>query len=401
MNSVVLETPPRGRRALTPPAARLPARRVRIVTGEFWTSRQRAAHSLHEISYRACFKPQLPRYFIERLTRPGDIVLDPFMGRGTTLVEAALHGRIPWGSDANPLCVHLARPRLNPPALEAIQDRLNLIPSNPHVTGPEELLAFYHPDTLGEICSLRDYLIERERQGTLDAVDDWIRMVAMSRLTGHSPGFFSVYTLPPNQAVSIEAQQKINTRLKQTPPRRDVRALILRKSHSLLKGCTAAVRQHLAPAAERARVLTLSADKLSSIADESVHLVITSPPFLDTVDYAADNWLRAWFAGVDLAKLKLSTFRNLNDWTDYMTACMRECRRVLKNGGHVAFEVGEVRSATVNLEQHAIEAGERAGLEPVECLVNLQHFTKTANCWGVKNGVKGTNTNRIVVFRKS
>src|SRR5271170_6958601 len=54
---------------------------------EFWTSKQRAASRLHEISYRACFKPQLPRFFIERLTAPGEVVYDPFMGRGTTLLE--------------------------------------------------------------------------------------------------------------------------------------------------------------------------------------------------------------------------------------------------------------------------------------------------------------------------
>jgi len=76
---------------------------VRAFTNEFWTARQRAAHSLHEISYRACFKPQLPRFFIDRLTVPGDIVYDPFMGRGTTLIEAALLGRRPYGCDVNPL----------------------------------------------------------------------------------------------------------------------------------------------------------------------------------------------------------------------------------------------------------------------------------------------------------
>ena len=67
--------------------------RVNTFTNEFWTAKQRAAHSLHEVSYRACFKPQLPRFFVERLTQPGDVVYDPFMGRGTTLVEAALMGR--------------------------------------------------------------------------------------------------------------------------------------------------------------------------------------------------------------------------------------------------------------------------------------------------------------------
>ena len=57
---------------------------------EFWTSGQRQAHSLHEISYRACFKPQLPEFFISRLTAPGEGVYDPFMGRGTTPLQAAL-----------------------------------------------------------------------------------------------------------------------------------------------------------------------------------------------------------------------------------------------------------------------------------------------------------------------
>ena len=45
---------------------------------EFWTAQQRQAHSLHEISYRACFKPQLPHFFITHLTKENDVVYDPF-----------------------------------------------------------------------------------------------------------------------------------------------------------------------------------------------------------------------------------------------------------------------------------------------------------------------------------
>ena len=91
------------------------SREVPTFVNEFWTARQRQAHSLHEISYRACFKPQLPRFFIERLTAPGEIVYDPFMGRGTTPLEAALLGRVPFGNDVNPLSIVMARPRLRPP----------------------------------------------------------------------------------------------------------------------------------------------------------------------------------------------------------------------------------------------------------------------------------------------
>ena len=66
-----------------------------------------------------------------------------------------------------------------------------------------------------------------------------------------------------------------------------------------------------------------------------------------------------------------------------------------------AFEIGEVRNGKVQLEHHAIAAGQAAGLEPVLVLVNDQKFTKTANCWDVDNNAKGTNTNRVVFFQKS
>ena len=96
---------------------------IPVFANEFWTSKQRAAHSLHEISYRACFKPQLPRFFIERLTDPGDVVFDPFMGRGTTLLEAVLLGRDVIGNDVNPLSRVLVEARLDPPALPEVAAR--------------------------------------------------------------------------------------------------------------------------------------------------------------------------------------------------------------------------------------------------------------------------------------
>src|SRR6516164_5851835 len=100
---------------------------VPTFVNEFWTAKQRQASSLHEVSYRACFKPQLPRFFIERLTAPGDVVYDPFMGRGTTPLEAALLGRVPFGNDVNPLSVVMTSPRLRPPALADVDHRLSQI----------------------------------------------------------------------------------------------------------------------------------------------------------------------------------------------------------------------------------------------------------------------------------
>jgi hypothetical protein len=374
--------------------------RVPTYINEFWTSKQRAASSLHEVSYRACFKPQLPRFFIERLTAPGDAIYDPFMGRGTTLVEAGLMGRVPCGCDINPMSVVLTGPRLRPPQMEQILRRLSEVNYSHCGEGPEDLLVFYHRETLKEICALRLYLLERQKTGKSDSVDDWIRMVAVNRLTGHSPGFFSVYTLPPNQAVSVKSQKKINEARGQTPPQRNVAEIIARKSRQLLSDCNAEARRLLSAGCQQARLLTQPSARVPEIASGSVALVVTSPPFLNIVDYAADNWLRCWFIGVDPASVSLTVPRKLEDWQEAMKEVFRELARVLRPGGHVAFEVGEVRHGKIKLEEAVLPCGVAAGLKPLLVLINDQKFTKTANCWGVDNNAKGTNTNRIVVFCK-
>ena len=365
---------------------------------EFWTSRQRAAHSLHEVSYRACFKPQLPRFFIDRLTAPGGVVHDPFMGRGTTLLEAALLGRSAIGCDVNPLSRVLLAPRLDPPDEREIEARLTAVNWTGGDDWPEDLLTFYHPDTLREICALKAHLARRERDGGLDRADQWIRMVAVNRLTGHSPGFFSVYTLPPNQAASVTAQRKINADRAQTPPYRDVRALILRKTRALLADVTAETRRRLSSPVHQ--LVTAPAARTPELQSGTVDLVVTSPPFLDVVNYAGDNWLRCWFCGIDPVSVPITITRRVEDWRSAMREVFGELARVLRPGGHVAFEVGEVRSGTVRLEEHVVPCGADADLEPVLVLINAQRFTKTAACWGVDNNTKGTNTNRIVLFRK-
>ena len=375
---------------------------VPVYEAELWTSRQRQANSIHEISYRACFKPQLPAYFIERLTQHGDRVYDPFSGRGTTAVEAALQGRNVVVNDINPLSTLLTRPRLELPPVAEVDARLRALRFSPRPPSGIDLSMFFHPDTEYEILGLREYLYHRRQSGEEDRADRWIRMVATNRLTGHSSGFFSVYTLPPNQAVSPEDQLRINARLKQEPGYRDIRALILKKTMQLQSRLSAAERWRLHAAAERALYMMSEASSTTDLEAGSIQLTVTSPPFLDIVQYAKDNWLRCWFNGLDAEKIasRITMSRTADDWTRAMAPVFAELYRVTCKGGWVAFEVGEIRRGEIKLEEIVAPLGVEAGFDCTAILINAQRFTKTANIWGVTNNALGTNSNRIVLFRK-
>ena len=141
--------------------------------------------------------------------------------------------------------------------------------------------------------------------------------------------------------------------------------------------------------------------KTTEIPDRSVSLVVTSPPFLDVVNYQTDNWLRCWFNGLDAAQVQIWQVKKPAEWQARMQQVFVELKRVLVPGGHVAFEVGEVRGGKLLLETLVVPAAQAAGLTPLMVIINDQTFTKTSNCWGVKNLQKGTNTNRIVLLKKA
>lgn len=369
---------------------------------EFWTSKQRQASSIHEISYRACFKAQLPRFFLKLLTKPDDVIYDPFSGRGTTIIEAGLLKRKVISNDINPLSEILARPRLNIPSINDVKDKLDRIPLNLKFENEIDLSMFYHEKTEREILSLKNYLCERKESREEDDIDRWIRMVATNRLTGHSIGFFSVYTLPPNQAVSPKRQIKINRKRRQKPEYRGVKERIIKKSISLLRNLTMQQKNYLREISKSAIFLTKDARNTPEINENLVQLTITSPPFLKVVQYSKDNWLRCWFNSInaEVISKKITMESDVNRWSKMMGSVFKELYRITKINGWVAFEVGEIQKGKIKLDDYIVPEGLNAGFVCKGIVINEQDFTKTSNIWGIKNKESGTNTNRIVLFRK-
>ena len=375
---------------------------VKKYINEFWTAKQRQANSIHEVSYRACFKPQLPRFFITNLTKENDFVYDPFLGRGTTIIEAGLLNRQVIGNDVNPLSKILSESRFLIPKMIDLVNYLEKIPFQKDIKADIDLSMFYYPDTESEIVSLRNYILEKEKNNKLTNLDKWIRMVATNRLTGHSKGFFSVYTMPPNQAVSQKRQIKINEKRNQKPEYRNVKKLIIRKTISLIKDISILQRKTLKQIHNTAIFLNNDARETKTIPDNFVQLTVTSPPFLNIVQYAKDNWLRGWFNGINIQEIekKITMSKTIEQWTDVMQKVFNELYRITKKKGHVAFEVGEVKNGEIKLDEYVVPLGINSGFTPIGIIINNQEFTKTANIWGVKNNNKGTNSNRIVLLKK-
>jgi SAM-dependent methyltransferase len=373
------------------------------LVGELWTPQQRQMHSLHYIvSYRASFKPELPDFCIQRFSKKGDVVLDPFCGRGTTPLQANLLGRTAWFSDVNPLALRMTRAKAMPVGLDEIVLRLNEVDFRRPValTGfAENFSMFYHPDTYRELINLKAFLRRNP-----DQVNAFIELLALSRLHGHSPGFFSVYSFP-QISIPPESQRLINLKRRQEPEYRAVAPRIIRKAaQSLRDGFTS----EFFDVADQNKSELADARDLRWIPTSSVDLIVTSPPFLDKVDYLADNWMEFWFCDIreDQFSSNLIMASALDEWRSFIREVLTEMARVLKPRGCAVVEVGEVETAAglvfldevvAHEAEHVNVGGKSLAVEQV--LINQQNFTKLANCFRVDNNRKGTNTNRLVVMR--
>ena len=336
------------------------------------------------------------------MTTKGETVYDPFNGRGTTVIEAALLGRNIIANDINPLSIILSQPRLFVPDLKDVQKRLEKIEFDYTLKADIDLTMFYHFKTEAEIISIKNYLVNKKQTGKEDEIDRWIRMVATNRLTGHSINFFSVYTFPPNQAISAKKQIKINQARNQIPEYKDTKRIILKKTSDLVSKLTEEEKNILKLIGKKSVFLNKDARLTPEIPDGTIKLTVTSPPFLDIVQYADDNWLRCWFNGINVDEIsqKITMTKNIKDWCDIMSSVFKELYRITQKGGWVAFEVGEVRKGKIKLDEFVIPLGIKAGFICEGVLLNEQQFTKTANIWGINNNNKGTNTNRIILFKK-
>lgn len=301
-------------------------------------------HSLHYlVSYPVSFPWTLPQFFISKYTQKGDIVLDPFCGSGTTLLEAGLSGRVALGVDSDPIAIRIARAKLQPSDITEVTLRvqdLNL--SRPAVLNryQEFFSPFFDVATFRELLGLRQAL-----EGQDDSSSNFIEVLALSLLHGHSAGYFSTYTYP-QIALSPHEQFQLNLKRRQTPDYRAVAPRLLRKA-AIVTSDGVPVALRMRPTLHR--VVEGDPRDLGFVETGSVTLTVTAVPYPGMRDLRQEQWLKVWFTGLESRPAWHPRLDSLEAWAEYMNEILFELARVTKSGGRAVLDTREVKLASGNV----------------------------------------------------
>ncbi|MFH0875560.1 MAG: DNA methyltransferase [archaeon] len=352
-------------------------------------------HSLHSMCSRICsFPPSLVRYFIEKYSREGQIVFDPFSGKGTAPLEALLNGRIGWGNDVSPEAYILTKAKVSCIRKSTLIKRINQLRFLMDTTQIEEtdwrVKVFYHEATLKQILQLRMLLADKK-----DKYAIVIKGLMLGILHGASQNSLSLrcshsYSMSPGY---VEKYTKEHGLVK---PQKDVITCLLNKANECYRDGVVSL----------SGLATCNDSRKLKIPSESVDLIITSPPYFAVQTYASDNWLRLWFLGYnykDVNKLQVNT-NSEEKYGQFMLDSIKEMYRVLKTNSKCFIVIGDVKKKLskgdiiINtadfLTNYAVKAGFRVDGIIVDQIPQTRKVLNSSLC------STGITTERILCLSK-
>jgi site-specific DNA-methyltransferase (adenine-specific) len=389
-------------------------------------------------SYLASFPAALPHAFIARYSRPGDVVLDPFSGRGTTPLQSCAEGRIGVGNDLNPFAHLLTAAKVEPASRAEAITRLatlrlgwqghaeewralgervvsapealwslvpsagsGLDPAGGQEAVPIEVALAFHPDTLGQVLAVRSALRQDDR------VDRFLAAALVGILHGKTAGYLSP-VMPNTFSMAPRYVRDFVARTGFVPPRRDLFALLEAKLFRLLRDPL--------PSGEGLALLGDARDvgrRTKAVLrerglPERVRLVVTSPPYLRVVKYGYYNWLRTWFLGLDARAIDsaLDDGHPTPSYLVFVREVLADLRPVLADDAVLALVIGDVEMdrgrASTDGHDLAAQVWDAAAAPEGYALAgvirdDVAAVRKMTKLWGDEAG-RATKTDRILVI---
>ncbi len=407
----------------------------RIEMAPEWKDQQRLwGHSFHPMcSYLAMFPAALAHAFIARYSRPGDVVLDPFSGRGTAPLQACAERRVGVGIDLNPFAHLLTAAKVDPPGRSEALARLERLridwslegsrwldlagdamsrpgPGGVAVPGtggssdaplPAEVALCFHPRTLAQLLFVRRALRLDDR------VDRFLAAALTGILHGKSASYLS-QIMPNSFSMAPRYVRDFVKRTGFVPRERDVFACLETKLRRLYRQPLPETQgiAILGDARDSARLVR--AELRARALPDRARLVVTSPPYLRVVKYGYYNWLRLWFLGMDPEAIDraLDDAHQLDGYVQFLRDVLRGLRDAVTDDAVVALVIGDVEldrghriKGGVGLaervwEQAAAPEGYRLAGVAMDDILAGRKMTKL---WGLEAG-RATKTDRLLVL---
>ena len=320
-----------------------------------WGRKQSKFYSqLHNIaSYLAMFTPSLPSFFINKYSNKNDWVMDNFSGRGTTSLVARELDRNFVGTDLNPYSYVLTKAKQSTSSKEKIIKKIILLKNNYYknievykekILQIDPILKYYYSEeTLSQLIYLREILGKKWQKN--NEINNLILAFAIGIMHGpmkKNKNDTIYYSLSMSNAISMSPNYVKNYAIKHNliKPNVDVFQKIIDRVNSkyddiLLKECNSKMYLHDA---------TIECNKID---DNLISLVITSPPYMNIVNYTSSNWLKLWLLGFEkneLSNIKLSDKHNFNNYVLFIKKYLNAIYKKLKIGAKVCLVVGDVHN---------------------------------------------------------
>jgi DNA methylase len=366
----------------------------------------RWGHSMHTMcSYHGMFPAKVAHYFIQRYSKPGDVVLDPFSGRGTVPLQARVEGRQAICNDLNPLAYVLSKAKTRPPAWYAVETFLNRLEAayrHSHLADPDvpdDIRMLYHPNTLRQICYLRDCLLSQP-------LVRWSqeKLMVGGALAGIMHGSFRRDGTSQYLSISMPNTFSMSPAYVEKYIREKGLAPLDQNVFECLRDKLA--RLYLDDiAGGDGRSYSQNASSLlqgRSLKAESVDLIVTSPPYLQVVNYGTANWIRLWLLGLDeVGRERGAGRQSLNaaldhrhtytSYQDFLLRTLRGMRRVLKQDGVAVLVIGDVadpgRTPLPLAARIWQDVGSQTGLQVLKLIEDhLPAQNKVSRIWGETKG---------------
>ena len=379
----------------------------------------------HKITaYLAMFPPNLPYYFIKKYSQEGDLIFDPFSGRGTTPFEACRMGRKGIGNDLNPLAVCLTKSKVDIPKKCNILKRLQALEQNfveAPITDkqindiPNDIKMLYEEsETLPQLVYLKNNLNKNRK------IDNFILAVLTGIMHGkHRKDGTSIYcsidmpntfSMSPNYIRNFIAKHHL----------KNVFELLQQRIEHLFQNQTKEFQS--LDSYQKGDCFNKDAIKstkkiIKKYGENSVQLIITSPPYLKNINYGKYNWIRLWLLNKEVKEVdkNVSIYHNMQkikglkdnlafeNYAKYMQELFKSWEKILKPKSYAFVVIGDIDKR--NLAKDTWDYIQNNG----GCKLRLKHIAedviandkekKVTRIWGAKKG-KATKIDRILVLQK-